>query len=75
MASPRKEPKAPAVSSGPDVREGVATDRGDLVARVVPPHVGPPHAHAASACGFLRGTVLAHDDLVAPDFDAWSDLG
>jgi hypothetical protein len=40
------------------------------VARVV-----PPDARAASAFGFMRGTVLAHGDIVTPDPEAWGELG
>ncbi len=50
--------------------EVVVTKRGEAVARVV-----PPDTHLPSAFGFLRGTVLSHDDLIAPDFEAWGDLG
>jgi antitoxin (DNA-binding transcriptional repressor) of toxin-antitoxin stability system len=50
--------------------ELVATKRGIVVARVV-----PPDERAPSAFGFLRGTLVAHEDIVAPDFDAWGDLG
>ena len=46
------------------------TKRGTTVARVVPPDERGP-----SAFGFMRCTVVAHGDLVAPDFDAWGDLG
>jgi len=50
--------------------EVVVTKRGAIVARLVPPDL-----RAASAFGFLRGTVLAHEDLVAPDFEPWGDTG
>ena len=50
--------------------EVIVTKRGVAVARVV-----PPDARAASAFGFMRGTVLAHEDIVAPDPEAWGDLG
>lgn len=50
--------------------EVVVTKRGEVVARVVPPDTAVP-----SAFGFLRGTLLSHGDLVAPDFEAWGDLG
>ncbi len=46
------------------------TKRGTVVAHVVPPRTRVP-----SAFGFMRGTVVAHDDIVSPDFDAWGDLG
>lgn len=48
--------------------ELIVTKRGVPVARVV-----PPTDSARSAFGFMRGTVLAQDDIVAPDFDAWGD--
>jgi antitoxin (DNA-binding transcriptional repressor) of toxin-antitoxin stability system len=48
----------------------VITKHGRAVAKLVPP------GHAAqSAFGFLRGTVVAERDIVAPDFEAWGDLG
>lgn len=50
--------------------EVVVTKRGEDVARLVPPDERVP-----SAFGFLRGTVLAQDDIVAPDFEVWGDLG
>jgi antitoxin (DNA-binding transcriptional repressor) of toxin-antitoxin stability system len=50
--------------------EVVVTKRGEVVAKVV-----PADTHLPSAFGFLRGTVLSHGDLVAPDFEAWGDLG
>ena len=50
--------------------EVLVTKRGEAVARVV-----PPDAHLPSAFGFMRGTLLAHGDIVAPDFAAWGDLG
>jgi antitoxin (DNA-binding transcriptional repressor) of toxin-antitoxin stability system len=50
--------------------EIVVTKRGAVVARVV-----PPGARMPSAFGFMRGTVLAHGDIIAPDFEAWGDLG
>ena len=46
------------------------TKRGTTVARVV-----PPDERAPSAFGFMRGSVVGHADLVAPDFEAWGDLG
>ena len=48
--------------------EIVVTKRGAAVARVVPPHASLP-----SAFGFMRGTLLAHEDIVSPDFEAWGD--
>ena len=50
--------------------EVVVTKRGTAVARVV-----PTDERAASAFGFMRGTVLGHEDIVAPDFEPWGDLG
>jgi antitoxin (DNA-binding transcriptional repressor) of toxin-antitoxin stability system len=50
--------------------EVVVTKRGEIVAKVV-----PPDARAPSAFGFMRGTLLAHEDIVTPDFEAWGDLG
>ena len=46
------------------------TKRGTVVAHVVPRRTRVP-----SAFGFMRGTVVAHDDIVSPDVDAWGDLG
>ena len=48
--------------------EVVVTKRGVPVARVVPP--GPPQR---APFGALRGTVLAQEDLVAPDHEAWAE--
>lgn len=50
--------------------EVVVTKRGEVVAKVVPADTQLP-----SAFGFLRGTLLSHGDLVAPDVEAWEDLG
>ncbi len=47
----------------------VITKHGNAVARLVPVDVDAP-----SALGFMRGTVLAEDDIVSPDFDAWGDV-
>ncbi len=47
----------------------VITKHGSAVARLVPADVDAP-----SALGFMRGTVVAHGDVVSPDFDAWGDL-
>lgn len=47
----------------------VITKHGKAVARLVPVDVAAP-----SARGFMRGTVVAEDDIVSPDFDAWGDL-
>ena len=46
----------------------VVTKYGEPVAKIT-----PPDAHAPSAFGFMSGTVLGQDDIVAPDFDAWGD--
>lgn len=46
--------------------EVVVTKHGAPVARLVPEEAGAP-----SAFGFMRGTILAYDDLVGPDFEAW----
>jgi prevent-host-death family protein len=46
----------------------VVTKHGHPVARLVPVDVSAP-----SARGFMRGTVLAEDDIVSPDLDAWGD--
>jgi antitoxin (DNA-binding transcriptional repressor) of toxin-antitoxin stability system len=50
--------------------ELAVTKRGTIVARVVPPDL-----RAQSAFGFMRGTVLSWQDIIAPDHDAWGDLG
>jgi antitoxin (DNA-binding transcriptional repressor) of toxin-antitoxin stability system len=50
--------------------EVVVTKRGEVVARVV-----PPNDRAASAFGFMRGTLFAHEDIVSPDFEPWGELG
>jgi prevent-host-death family protein len=50
--------------------EVVVTKHGVPVARLVPEANRVP-----SAFGFMRGTVLAQEDIVSPDFDAWGDLG
>jgi antitoxin (DNA-binding transcriptional repressor) of toxin-antitoxin stability system len=50
--------------------ELLVTRDGEAVARVV-----PPDARAPSAFGFLRGTVLAQDDIVSPDVEAWGEPG
>ena len=46
----------------------VVTKYGQPVAKIT-----PPDAHAPSGFGFMSGTVLEQDDIVAPDFDAWGD--
>ena len=45
----------------------IVTKRGVPVAELV-----PIEGSAASPIGILRGTVVEHDDLVAPDHAAWS---
>ena len=50
--------------------EVVVTKHGEAVARLV-----AEGSRGLSAFGFMRGTVLAHEDIVSPDFDAWGDLG
>lgn len=51
-------------------REYMITKHGVVVAKLV-----PPDAEAPSAFGFLRATVLAQGDIVAPDHEAWGELG
>jgi antitoxin (DNA-binding transcriptional repressor) of toxin-antitoxin stability system len=46
----------------------IVTKHGEPVAKVVAADVATP-----SAFGFMSGTVLAQDDIVAPDFDSWGD--
>lgn len=54
---------------GDGTRQYLITKRGRPVAKLVAPDVAAP-----SAFGFLRGTVVEHGDIVAPDFEAWGDL-
>jgi prevent-host-death family protein len=49
-------------------REYVITKHGRPVAKLV-----APDRDAASAFGMLRGVVVAQEDIVAPDFDAWGE--
>ena len=49
--------------------EVAITKHGAVVARVV-----PPDGRGRSAFGFMRGTLVAHDDIVSPDFGAWATL-
>ena len=49
--------------------EVIVTKRGKPVAKLVPVDQAP-----AAAFGFMRGTVVAHGDLVAPDEDAWREV-
>lgn len=48
----------------------VITKHGAVVAKLV-----APEANAPSAFGFMRGTLLTHGDIVAPDFEPWGELG
>jgi antitoxin (DNA-binding transcriptional repressor) of toxin-antitoxin stability system len=48
----------------------VVTSGGLPVARVV-----PPQGQAQSAFGFMRGTVLRHENIVEPDIESWKDSG
>lgn len=50
--------------------EVVVTKHGKAVARLV-----PLDGRAPSAFGFMRGTLVSHDDIVSPDFEPWGDLG
>ncbi|MBI3982029.1 MAG: type II toxin-antitoxin system Phd/YefM family antitoxin [Gemmatimonadetes bacterium] len=47
--------------------EVVITKRGRPVAKLV-----PAENLVHSPIGFMRGTVIAQGDLVAPDFEAWA---
>lgn len=47
----------------------VITKHGHVVAKLV-----PPDTQSSSAFGFLRGTVLTQQDIVAPDFDVWGEM-
>ena len=47
----------------------VVTKYGEPVAKLVAADVAMP-----SAFGFMSGTVIAEEDIVTPDFDAWGDL-
>lgn len=47
--------------------EVVITKRGKPVARLV-----PADELGESPIGFMRGTVLAQDDIVSPDPEAWA---
>jgi prevent-host-death family protein len=46
----------------------VITKHGNPVARLVPADYA-----AASAHGFMRGTVIAQKDIVSPDLEAWGE--
>jgi hypothetical protein len=51
-------------------KQVVITKHGAVVAKLV-----APDAEAPSAFGFMRGTVLAHGDIVAADFEPWGEFG
>lgn len=46
----------------------IVTKDGEPVAKVV-----RPDGHMPSAFGFMRGTVLAHENIISPDFEVWGD--
>lgn len=48
-------------------REIMVTKHGRPVVRV-----GPANIESASPTGFMRGTIVRHGDLVAPDSDSWA---
>jgi prevent-host-death family protein len=49
--------------------EVVITKRGRPVAKLVPADITEP-----SPFGFMKGSVLAHGDIVSPDHEAWRDV-
>ncbi len=51
-------------------KQVIITKHGVVVARLV-----APDAAAPSAFGFMRGTLLAQVDIVAPDFEPWGEFG
>ena len=51
-------------------KQYVITKHGRPVAKLV-----PPDAIVSSSYGFLHGTVLEADDIIAPDFEPWGELG
>ena len=51
-------------------KEIIITKHGAPVARLI-----APDALAPSAFGFMRGTLLAAGEIVAPDFEPWGELG
>ena len=51
-------------------KQVIITKHGAVVAKLV-----APDADAPSAFGFMRGTLLAQADIVAPDFEPWGELG
>lgn len=63
--------KAKCLSVMDEVRERgiqvVITKRGKPVAKLV-----PVKQRAHSPIGFMRGTVIAQEDLVFPDHEAWA---
>jgi prevent-host-death family protein len=50
-------------------RQYLITKHGRPVARLVPPDLP-----GESAFGYMRGTVLNSDDIVAPDPEAWGNF-
>lgn len=52
------------------LKEIVITKHGAPVARLV-----APDTKSASAFGFMRGTLVAHGDIVSPDFEPWGEFG
>lgn len=50
--------------------ELLVTKHGVPVARVL-----APDASSGSSHGFMRGTILAQQDIVSPDPDAWNEAG
>ena len=46
--------------------ELIVTKHGKAVVRICPVETAPP-----SPLGFMRGTVVHHDDIVSPLHDAW----
>ena len=51
-------------------KQVIITKHGAVVAKLV-----APDANAPSAFGFMRGTLITHGDIVAPDFEPWGELG
>lgn len=59
-------------------KRGKAVPRAASPRRTVQPStlkVGPVDPAPVSPFGFLRGTVLAHGDIVAPDHETWRRSG
>jgi antitoxin (DNA-binding transcriptional repressor) of toxin-antitoxin stability system len=46
----------------------IVTKYGEPVAKLIAAEAAMP-----SAFGFMSGTVIAEEDIVAPDFDSWGD--